>query len=778
MSARPGSETKRSGLLVLAGALLVGLAVEVAVLGAFGSENSTLVFLPRTTYLAVLAGMVLLVLLFVSYAAQTLRTLAARDHQMRTLALREAVAQGRLDEITALLDATRMLAQKLDLQSVLHLAVDRALHCFEADHASVLLLDPRVGLLEVLTSAERSLGGTGTPEIQLGRGIVGTSYAVRRVMVLRDPGDLEALATELGLGTTPQSALCVPICFEGNALGVFCVARGPVGEGFGDTHAHALQVLADHCGAAIFKGVQDRRTRTERERAQAELRRSEERYRRFFQHNVAGTYVSTPDGRILDCNPAFARMLGFAAVEEVIENAAASPYAELGARQAFLALLRTQRSLDRREASYHRADGSPLQVIETAVGVFDPQGELVEIHGYVIDDSERHKAQEHLRLTQRMEAVGKLAGGIAHDFNNMLTAILGGAEQVRRRVPADHPAQRSADGILKAAARAATLTRQLLAYSRQQVLQPRLLDLSEVLSEFQEMLRQVVGENIEIVTALESKVGRIKADPGQLQQVILNLAANARDAMPDGGKLTVRTEDLEVDEAFVAARAWVFRPGRYVLLTVHDTGCGMDAETQRRAFEPFFTTKDAGKGAGLGLATVYGIVKQSGGHIELESQPGRGTSVRIYLPRVDEAHGRADGTADAAIEGSETVLLAEDEDLVRGAIREMLESGGYTVLEARSAGEAVVLSTTHEGAIDLLVTDLVMPGRSGQELVARMAKLRPDMAVLCISGYADPEVVNLGSLESGTAFLQKPFTPEVLLRKIREVLDAPRRMAA
>ena len=517
---------------------------------------------------------------------------------------------------------------------------------------------------------------------------------------------------------------------------------------------------------------------TGRKRAEAELRRSEERYRRFFQHDIAGTYVSTPEGRILDCNPVFARILGYDSVAEVLEIDASSRYPEPAARQEFLEGLCRHRGFDRHEAVYHRKDGSRVHVIESVVGVFDARDELVEIQGHLIDDTERRNAQEQLRLAQRMESVGRLAGGIAHDFNNVLTVIMGSAEMIRRRVPADHPAARSAEDIRKAAARAASLTRQLLAYSRQQVLQPRVLDLGAVVAEMEGMLRQLLGAGIEIVTRRTAACARVKADLGQLQQVILNLVINARDAMPRGGTITVEIDETELGESYAVGRGWAFTPGRYVRLTARDTGCGMDAATRARAFDPFFTTKATGKGTGLGLATVYGIVKQSGGHIDIESEPGQGATFRIHLPRVDEAVAVAGPAVGVPGCGTETVLVVEDEELVRGVIAETLTTAGYTVLEAGSSGEAVVLSTKHNGRIDLLVTDLVMPGRSGHELVARMAELRPDMAVLCVSGYADQAVVQSGQLGTETPFLQKPFTPDALLSKVREVLDQPRRQAA
>ncbi len=466
----------------------------------------------------------------------------------------------------------------------------------------------------------------------------------------------------------------MPICFDGAALGVFCVARMTFDEPFAPMHARALQVLATHCGVSIFRSLHERRIQTERGEAQAALLDSEKRYRRFFEHNIAGTYISTPVGRILDCNTAFARMLGLASVEEALSADVASLYPDADAHQTFLEQLRAQRSVDRRESVLRRADGESIHVIETAVGMFGPQGDLMEIHGYVIDDTERRRAREQLRLSQKMEAIGRLTGGIAHTFNNMLTAIMGSADMILARVGEDHPAHSKADGIKKAAARAATLTRQLLAFSRQQALQPKVLDLGVVVAEMEDMLRQVLGAGIEITVVPGSALGRVKADPGQIQQILLNLALNARDAMPDGGRLTIETANVDLDDAYAIGRDWAIEPGPYVRLAVTDTGCGMDAETQTHAFEPFFTTKSMDKASGLGLSTVYGIIKQSGGHIDLESEPGRGTSIKIHLPRVaavvvsfGDVPCRAGGGR-----GGGTVLVVDDEDLVRAVIRDTL----------------------------------------------------------------------------------------------------------
>ena len=389
-------------------------------------------------------------------------------------------------------------------------------------------------------------------------------------------------------------------------------------------------------------------------------------------------------------------------------------------------------------------------------------------------DEDRTRLEEQLRQAQKMEAIGRLAGGIAHDFNNLLMAIYGYSEIVLNSLGANAPARKSVEQIMKAGERAATLTRQLLAFSRRQVLELRVLDLNAVVTNFEAMLKPLIGEDIHLVTVLQPRLGLVKADPGQIEQVILNLTVNARDAMPEGGKLTIETANVELDEAY-ASRHVSVQPGPYVMLALSDTGCGMDAETQARIFEPFFTTKEPGKGTGLGMSTVYGIVKQSGGNIWIYSEPGKGTTIKTYLPRVE---GVAEGSEPAhprssVLRGSETILLVEDEEMVRSLTREILESHGYAVCEARDSTEALSICHTHSGSIHLLVTDVVMPGLSGRELAARLGTIHPETKVLYMSGYTDDAVVRHGVLNSGLAFLQKPFSANVFLRKVREVLDSP-----
>jgi len=385
------------------------------------------------------------------------------------------------------------------------------------------------------------------------------------------------------------------------------------------------------------------------------------------------------------------------------------------------------------------------------------------------------RTEEQLRHAQKMEAIGRLAGGVAHDFNNLLSVVLGYCEMMLQQLHAQDPMRDDVAEVHRAGLRAADLTRQLLAFSRQQVLQPRILDLDQALAGMQRLLARLLGEDIELAIRAGPGLKRVKADPGQVEQVVMNLAVNARDAMPRGGKLTIETSHVELDEVYAAAHVGA-SPGPHVMLAVSDTGHGMDAATMSRIFEPFFTTKEKGKGTGLGLSTVYGIVKQSGGSIWVYSEPGRGATFKVYLPATnDVVSARApDALAAAEYRGSETILLVEDEDQVRTLAADILQRQGYRVLPARGPLEALARAAEHPGAIDLLLTDVVMPELGGRELAERIAKTHPDARVLFMSGYTDDAVVRHGVLEGGVAFLQKPLTPEPLARRVREALAAPR----
>ncbi len=486
-------------------------------------------------------------------------------------------------------------------------------------------------------------------------------------------------------------------------------------------------------------------------------------------------------GQVASWSSGAQQLFGYTAEEAIGRDALFLTLPErLGNAQSLLERLRSGEPVPDYRTTLRRADGSPVEVAGNLVPVRGADGKVTGIAVVIRDLSEQRRAEaalrqkeEQLRASQKLEAIGSLAGGVAHDFNNLLSVILGASTLGLRGLSPVDPLRAELEEIQRAAERAATLTRQLLAFSRRQLLQPTVLDVSEVVGELQPMLRRLIGEDVELLVIAPPGLPPVLADRGQLGQVLVNLVVNARDAMPSGGKLTVEVALEAVDAAFAAAHLGM-KPGPHLMLAVRDTGQGMDQATLARIFEPFFSTKGEA-GTGLGLATVFGIVQQSGGTIWVESEPGQGSTFRIYLPRTDQplapAHAQPVPTR---LEGTETVLLVEDEPQVRGVVRTMLEGAGYRVLDADGPGDALLLSEQHPSRIDLLLTDVVMPHLSGAQLADRLVKVRPDLKVLYMSGYTDQAIVRHGVLEPGVEFLGKPIRPESLLRRVRTVLDAAR----
>ncbi len=509
---------------------------------------------------------------------------------------------------------------------------------------------------------------------------------------------------------------------------------------------------------------------TERKRAEESI----QKLRQAVEQAENVIFLTDPDGHLTYVNPSFEALYGYKKEEalgqtpRILESGQQDP--------AFHAEFWTRPRPDegvRGEVVNKTRDGRLVTVEMSASPLFDGDGKMVGFVAVQHDVTERKLLEQQFRQAQKMEAVGRLAGGVAHDFNNLLTAILGYAELLAEKLKGRPREVEDLEEIRKAGERAASLTRQLLAFSRQQVFERKVLDLNRLIAEIEKMLRRLIGEDIDLVIALDPALAYVWADAGQLEQVILNLAVNARDAMPRGGKLTIETSNVGLDEEYARLHPPV-RPGRYVMIAVSDNGVGMDAETRSRIFEPFFTTKERGKGTGLGLATVYGIVKQSGGYIWAYSEPGKGTTFKVYLPPAGQ-----DLTVDevwvgesASPRGTETVLLVEDEESVRALARSILESFGYRVLEAAGAEEAVETTRRYQQPIHLLLTDVVMPSVGGPDLASRIQALRPGLKVLFMSGYTDETVFRHGHLGHGQLFLQKPFTPAALARKVREVLGA------
>jgi len=514
---------------------------------------------------------------------------------------------------------------------------------------------------------------------------------------------------------------------------------------------------------------------TQRKQAEAALERSQEQYRALVEGVRDVIFAVSPDGMIEALNPAFEEITGWPRGEWLGRPFVGLLHPE-DVPAAIELLQRVLRDEPRPTAQLRvRARSGGHRVGEFHTTVQRRDGVIVGILGIVRDITDRLALEERFRQAQKMEAVGQLAGGVAHDFNNLLTVIRSYSDLMLDGLPAEDERRADIEEIREAARRATVLTGQLLAFSRRQVLQPTIVSLNTVVTGAERLLRRLIGEDVTLVTRLDPTLAAVKADPGQLEQVIMNLAVNARHAMPEGGTLTVETANVAVGTVTPADLATVMPPAAYVLLRVTDTGIGMDAETMAHLFEPFFTTKELGKGTGLGLATVYGVVKQSGGYIAVESEPGRGAAFSIYLPRVREPAEAGDAALarSGSLEGRETILLVEDEGAVRTVASQSLRRLGYTVLEAADGDAAVSVARGHAAPIAILVTDVVMPGMDGVTLADRLRAGHPELQVLFMSGYAHDVVLQHDALEPVRHFLQKPFTPEMLARKVRDVLDAP-----
>jgi two-component system, cell cycle sensor histidine kinase and response regulator CckA len=642
-----------------------------------------------------------------------------------------------------------------DLLGLIHLALNKVLY---AENCFVALFEPASGMFHFPFFVDQF--DEAPPPQKVGRSCTAYVYRTGQGMLipqkafdhLAEQGEVELV------GTPSPSWLGVPLRTPAATIGVLVVQH------YEDENAYKgrdLEFLSSVGGQIAFA--------IERKRAEEKVRESEARLRVLIEQLPAVLWTVDKDLRFTSVLGAGLTRLGLKPNQLV--GMSLLDYFET-ADQTFLPVAAHRRAVAGEAMTFHiewkngsyACHAEPLR---------DASGELQGAICMCLDITDRKQLEEQLRQAQKMEAVGRLAGGIAHDFNNLLMVIQGYADLLADRVPVGDPLRRNAEQIQMAAQRATSLTRQLLAFSRKQMLAPKVLNVQAVLADMEKILRRLIGEDVELETSSAPDLGLVKADRSQIEQVILNLAVNARDALPRGGRLTIETANVELDASYAHPPA-VLSPGKYVMLAVTDNGCGMDAETQAHIFEPFFTTKEKGKGTGLGLATVYGIVKQSGGYVWVYSEPGRGTSFKIYLPRLEDQQPGSTRDrkpeAQALPRGTETVLLVEDEKGVRELAREYLEMSGYTVIEAENGYTALELAAMHAGQIHLLMTDVVMPGISGRELADRVTQIRPGTKILYMSGYTDQAVVHHGILETDAVLLQKPFTAATLASKLREIL--------
>ncbi|MFZ0684575.1 MAG: PAS domain S-box protein [Terriglobales bacterium] len=675
---------------------------------------------------------------------------------------RDITEQKRTEELNAALYAIAARSQTGDLQQLFAAIHNIVGQLMVARNFYIALYDAPSQLLSFPYFVDEQ-DSAPAPK-RLGRGL--TEYVMRSgEPLLATPAVFEELVQrgEVDLiGASSLDWLGVPLKSGGNCIGALVVQSYNKNARFGESDREILKFVSQQLAAAI-----------EQKRYEEALRRSEARSSSLILSAAFGICRSTLAGRFLDVNPALIGMLGYETVADLLQlDARSQVFVNPQELDRLVEEYRHSGSLSGVEVQWKRKDGRVIVVRLSgcaAVSCDEPE-EVLELMAEDITD--RRQLEEQLRQAQKMDAVGRLAGGVAHDFNNLLMVINGYTEVLLEQLEPGCDMRHKVQTIQQAADRAATLTRQLLAFSRKQLLELKVVDVNSVIGDMERLLRPLIGENIEFVTRLSPDAGHTRVDAGQLEQVIMNLVVNAKDAMPEGGKLIVQSSDVTVRQTLSEHR--FIQPGHYAVISVSDTGHGMDKEIQSRIFEPFFTTKEKGKGTGLGLSTVYGIVKQSNGYVYAQSAPGAGTTFYVYLPRVEDS---AEATIPKVSQqketgGCETVLLVEDEESVRELVRITLASRGYKVLEAENGEEGLRTAESCKGHIDILITDVVMPGIGGRELAKRLLALRPGISVLYLSGYTEDAVVAQGASGPATAFLQKPFTLQNLARKVREVLHS------
>jgi PAS domain S-box-containing protein len=700
-------------------------------------------------------------------------TSVAGESGNRARALENA-AERRGTLLAAVVETMREVARsELDVHAMTQRIARRAMQLTNADGAVFGMPDSDSIVSRATAGVHEALGDGLT--VPLGHSLAG--YCLESGDVVRcDDMRLDPRAATRLVEQGIRSSLHVPLTYRRETLGVLSVVSRHA-SAFTDDDGHLLQLMAG-VSAALISHASAFRVKTalvqERTEALEALREAHEMLAIIVRASPLPITTVAPDFTVTTWNPAAERLFGWRADEVMGQQIPTLPEDESEESQRRrLALASGAERMQAYEERRRRRDGTTIDVGVSAATLMDAEGRPRGIVSIYHDVTERRRLEQRLRQAQRMEAVGQLAGGIAHDFNNLLTIMQLHAESLTEELPAGSDLHADAAEIQRQTERAASLTRQLLAFSRKQLLQPRPLDLNVTVREVEKMLRRVIGEDIALETQLERELGQVMADPNQIVQVLLNLAVNGRDAMPAGGRLSIRTANVWLDSGYGDLHGAVVPEGEYVMLAVSDTGTGMDRATQQRIFEPFFTTKEPGRGTGLGLATVYGIVKQSGGYIWVYSEPGLGSTFKIYLPRmIDEARMPAIVDRVVDVRGTETILLVEDEEELRDLARMHLEHLGYTVLVGQSGDDALRIATELPGSLHLLITDVVMPGLSGAEIAERLRALRPEVRVLFMSGYTDDDIVRRGLLAPRQSMLHKPFSRRALAAAVRSALDA------
>ncbi len=687
------------------------------------------------------------------------------DVEIARLRHEKAVADRRLTRLQALARLSGVIASSLDLDQVLSEIARAAAQLMEAPAVGLWVADEAARTLEPRAFSDERFAATyPRRRVKFEEGLPGWVAAHRETLVVPDVfADGRILAVDWFRQHDLRSAYIVPIVHQDALLGVLALnGRAPF-----DLDAEDRELLESFVAQAA-RAISNARL-------YEEARGARDFLRSIAEHSPAGIVTTDVRGRITYWSPRSEELLGYRS-DEVLGR----PVAELqrGGREAARALMRRLRVEGRireHEAEILARDGRWVECRFSLALLRDSAGSEIGTLAILEDTSERKRLEAQLRQAQKMEAVGRLAGGIAHDFNNLLAVIMGHSDLIRSVLKKGDALAHDVEQIRRASERAATLTRQLLAFSRRQFLQPQVIDVNTLVGNLATMLRRLIGEDVQLELRLDAEAGRVSADPGQIEQVVMNLAVNARDAMPQGGRLVLETAPASLDQAFVAAHPGS-TTGAHVRLSIHDTGCGMSPEVMSHLFEPFFTTKEPGRGTGLGLSTVYGIVKQHRGYIDVTSEPGRGSSFEVYLPRVEarptlERSGPRERLRPG---GRETVLFVEDEVALRDLMHRVLAKGGYTVLAAGDGVEALAIAEAHPGPIDLVVTDVIMPRMSGPDLAVRLRARDPGIRLLYVSGYTADQLRSQTDLGADATLLPKPFTSDGLLRKVREILDRPR----